>query len=48
MWIRNTAFYQCCGVESVIKLPPIAEAVITNYGSGSGSLLLHQRLDEIL
>jgi hypothetical protein len=33
---------------SVIKLPPRSGAVITNYGSRSGSLQFYQRLKEIV
>jgi hypothetical protein len=35
-------------VISEIKLPPGAGAIITNYGSSSGSLLFYQKLEEIL
>jgi hypothetical protein len=37
-----------CSGGSVIKLPPRAGAVITNYGSRSGSLQFYQTLKEIL
>jgi hypothetical protein len=33
---------------AVIKLPPGAGTAITNCGSGSGSLLLYQRMEKIL
>jgi hypothetical protein len=45
--IRKHTFHQCCGAgagEAVINLLPGAEAIITNYGSSSGSLLFYQRL----
>jgi hypothetical protein len=37
-----------CSGGSVIILPPRSGAVITNYGSRSGSLQFYQRLKEIL